>query len=54
MASACEQDAPAFYVEAGADRCGRCGDTNFDDLRVCLTCTYPDDPCSLAYTSGWL
>lgn len=28
------------------DRCDRCGDVNFDEARVCLTCTYPDAPCS--------
>jgi hypothetical protein len=32
------------------DWCDRCGDTNFDEAtRVCLTCTYPDDPCSRAF-----
>jgi hypothetical protein len=31
------------------DRCDRCGDTNHTDDGVCLTCTYPDDPCSRAY-----
>jgi hypothetical protein len=30
--------------------CDRCGDTNYDArTRVCLTCTFPDDPCSRAY-----
>lgn len=30
--------------------CDRCGDTNYDEAtRVCLTCTFPDDPCSRAY-----
>lgn len=37
---------PAFYVDPGKDHCNRCGDTNYDRNRVCLTCTYPDDPCS--------
>lgn len=37
------------YLVLG-DRCDRCGDVNFDEgSRVCLTCTYPDDPCSVAY-----
>jgi ribosomal protein L37E len=32
------------------DHCDRCGDTNYDeDTLVCLTCYYPDDPCSRAY-----
>jgi hypothetical protein len=32
------------------DRCDRCGDVNYDeDTLVCLTCTYPDDPCSRAF-----
>jgi ribosomal protein L37E len=32
------------------DWCDRCGDQNYDgETRVCLTCTYPDDPCSRAY-----
>lgn len=30
--------------------CDRCGDINFDaKIRECLTCTFPDDPCSRAY-----
>lgn len=33
--------------------CDRCGDTNYDaTTRECLTCTYPDDPCSRVYWDG--
>jgi ribosomal protein L37E len=37
--------------------CDRCGDVNYDTAtatRVCLTCTYPDHPCSRAYLDGAL
>lgn len=36
-----------WYVPPEATHCPRCGDQNWDDTRLCLTCTYPDDPCSL-------
>jgi hypothetical protein len=40
------------YLVVG-EHCDRCGDTNYDpDTRVCLTCTYPDDPSSRAYLDG--
>ncbi|GAA2347433.1 hypothetical protein [Dactylosporangium salmoneum] len=33
--------------------CDRCGDTNYDPAtRECLTCTFPDDPCSRTYLEG--
>lgn len=33
--------------------CDRCGDINYDAAtRACLTCMYPDDPCSRAYLEG--
>lgn len=32
------------HVPAGAERCPRCGDINYDpDTLVCITCTYGDD-----------
>jgi hypothetical protein len=40
---------PSWYVPADATHCPRCGDQNWDDTRMCLTCTHPDDPCSVAY-----
>jgi ribosomal protein L37E len=37
------------YLVVG-EHCDRCGDTNYDPhTRICLTCTYPDDPSSRAY-----
>lgn len=42
-----EPDQVGFLVTG--DHCDRCGDTNYDDTRTCLTCTNPDDPCSQAY-----
>lgn len=40
---------PGWYVPADATHCPRCGDQNWDDTRLCLTCTHPDDPYSVAY-----
>jgi hypothetical protein len=37
-----------WYVPAGQDHCPRCGDTNFDERRRCITCTDGDD----AYADG--
>jgi hypothetical protein len=38
---------PGSYLPVGQDWCPRCGDTNADEVtRLCLSCTYPDDPCS--------
>jgi len=39
-----------YFVPRTHDHCTRCGDQNFDGTtRVCLTCTYPDHPCSRVY-----
>ena len=36
-----------FRVPVGQDWCPRCGTINYEMVfRVCLTCTFPDDPCS--------
>lgn len=45
---------PAVDGEVGffvvGDWCDRCGDQNYDETtRACLTCTFPDHPCSRAY-----
>lgn len=46
------EDVIGFFVTG--DRCGRCGDVNYDDrTRICLTCTYPNDPSSRAYREGF-
>lgn len=44
-----EPDQVGFLVPHAVEHCPRCGDTNYDDDRICLTCTYPDDPCSRAF-----
>lgn len=34
-------------VPAGQDHCPGCGDTNYDmSTRICLTCMFPNHPCS--------
>jgi len=48
MSEICEPDQVGFLV--AGDRCDRCGDVNYDEETcTCLTCTYPDDPCSASY-----
>jgi hypothetical protein len=42
--------APIVGFFVGGEWCGRCGDQNYDPAtKLCLTCTYPNDPCSRAY-----
>lgn len=31
---------PGYYVPPNVSHCRRCGDTNWDDGRMCITCTY--------------
>lgn len=46
-----EPDQIGFLVTG--EWCDRCGDQNYDDqTHVCLTCTDPSDPCSVAYLEG--
>ncbi len=43
-----------WYVPAGAHWCPRCGDQNWDDNRLCLTCTYGDSGYRDGlYANGW-
>lgn len=50
LATVTIQGEVGWHVPPGQDWCQRCGDTNYDGrTRLCLTCTYPEHPCSAVH-----